>query len=374
MLVRRSRTIAGSMLLLPLARLGPGADSCGKPDTGAGAVPGVCGTDRAAAAARRDGPAAAVRGGPRDVLAPGPLDVGRRELGMVSRPVCRAAGAPGGVGTWTLGSAAVGRLRLGGWALAGLTTGDCDAAFPSHVARRACVAPARRLRAGLARRRALPRSSSNRRHSRRPDGGDGARSAASAAQRAGATAAAGRGAGRMAARPLAFSAADNWAWQPGQYVPPPPGADDMGPGPLGAATQRRMDMAGGPLGLSVPLGRELTDQGVSSPYSPVSCRKRGLDAHHETAVVPSDAVHRTAGGLPAEASVGLGRHPLVAVRSEARASDVQRLHGRDGVRGGLRLRRGVLQRASFQRLRPDAVAQPDRLGDLARARATPRSA
>ena len=33
-----------------------------------------------------------------------------------------------------------------------------------------------------------------------------------------------------------------------------------------------------------------------------------------------------------EASVGLGRHPLVAVRPQARPPDVQRLHGRAGIR------------------------------------------
>ena len=57
-------------------------------------------------------------------------------------------------------------------------------------------------------------------------------------------------------------------WQPGHWISAAttgPGSparllaaaariDDVGPGPLGAATRRRMDMAGGSLGLSVPLG------------------------------------------------------------------------------------------------------------------------
>ena len=252
MLVRRM-SLCWFNAAVALGRLGPGADSCGKPDTGAGAVPGVCGTDRAAAAARRDGPAAPVRGGSRDVLAPGPLDVGRRELVMVSRPVCRAAGSPGGVGTWTLGSATVGWLRVGGWALAGLTTETGDAAFPSRVSRRACVAPARRLRTGLHATARYPGHCPTVATAAASDGGDGARSAASASQRAGATAARGSWAGRMAARPL-----DSRRQQLGLAARSIRAAttrgDDMGPGPLGAATHRRMDMAGGPLGLSIPLG------------------------------------------------------------------------------------------------------------------------
>src|SRR5580658_3079617 len=61
------------------------------------------------------------------------------------------------------------------------------------------------------------------------------------------------------------------------------------------------------------------------------------DTAHETHVVPPDAIHRTARRLPRAEPLGVGRHPFVAVRSEACASDVQRLHGRVGIRGGVRL-------------------------------------
>ena len=50
---------------------------------------------------------------------------------------------------------------------------------------------------------------------------------------------------------------NNWSWQPGQYVPPPHGADDLGAGPMGAATHRRLDLAGGPLGLTHSARGEL---------------------------------------------------------------------------------------------------------------------
>ena len=59
--------------------------------------------------------------------------------------------------------------------------------------------------------------------------------------------------------------------------------------------------------------------------------------------------------------VGVGRHPFLAVRPAARASHVQRLHGRARIRRRMRLRRGLRQRAPLERLRADAVAQPDRL-------------
>ena len=62
-------------------------------------------------------------------------------------------------------------------------------------------------------------------------------------------------------------------------------------------------------------------------------RIAALDAVLEAPnVVPPDAVHRTAGRLPREASVGLGRHPLLAVRPAPRPPHVQRLHGRAGIR------------------------------------------
>ncbi len=82
---------------------------------------------------------------------------------------------------------------------------------------------------------------------------------------------------------------------------------------------------------------------------------------HEAHVVSPDALYGAAGRLQAEASVSVGRHPFLALRSRARPSHVQRLHGRDGVRRGRGLRRHLLQRAPQQRLRPDAVAEPDRL-------------
>ena len=46
---------------------------------------------------------------------------------------------------------------------------------------------------------------------------------------------------------------NSWAWQPGEVCATATRVDDMGPWPLGAAAYRRMDMAGGALGLSVPL-------------------------------------------------------------------------------------------------------------------------
>ena len=56
----------------------------------------------------------------------------------------------------------------------------------------------------------------------------------------------------------------------------------------------------------------------------------------------------------------MGGHPLLAVRPTPRAPHVQRLHGRAGIRRHVRLRRDLRQRAPLQRLRPDAVAEPDR--------------
>ena len=84
-------------------------------------------------------------------------------------------------------------------------------------------------------------------------------------------------------------------------------------------------------------------------------------AHHETHVVPPDAVYGASGRLQPEAPLGLGRHPFFAVRPPARASHVQRVHGRARIRRGARIRRDLRQRASFQRLRAHALAQPDRL-------------
>ena len=82
---------------------------------------------------------------------------------------------------------------------------------------------------------------------------------------------------------------------------------------------------------------------------------------HEADVVPPDAVHRIARRFPREAPVGVGRYPFLAVRPAARASHVQRLHGRARIRRRMRLRRGLRQRAPFERLRADAEPEPDRL-------------
>ena len=118
--------------------------------------------------------------------------------------------------------------------------------------------------------------------------------------------------------------------------------------------------AGFPYSCQPPLAAAVSS--LPSPlviYFPLN--SPGRQPRHEVHVVPPDAVHRTAGRLPREASVGVGRHPFLAVRPEARAPHVQRLHGRARIRCLLRLRRDLRQRAPFQRLRPDAVAQPDRL-------------
>ena len=65
-------------------------------------------------------------------------------------------------------------------------------------------------------------------------------------------------------------------------------------------------------------------------------------------------------------------HPSVWVDIHSSLFDPKRAHlmyndswTRMELRGGLRLQRRLLQRASFQRLWPDALAQPDRLRDLA---------
>ena len=167
--------------------------------------------DRAAAAARRDRPAAAIRDGSRDVLAAGPLDVGRRELAWSSGPVRRAAGAAGGVGTWPLGAAAVRRLCLGGWPLAGLTAGRrrCRASITRVSSRPRCSrssaacgtsTPPRTTQVIVQPPTQPPQS----------DCVGRARAAAATAKRTGAAAARGRRAGRLAARPLDFSG-NSWA-------------------------------------------------------------------------------------------------------------------------------------------------------------------
>ena len=90
--------------------------------------------------------------------------------------------------------------------------------------------------------------------------------------------------------------------------------------------------------------------------------RRGLARRRpgEAALVPPHAVHGPAGRLQAEASVGLGGHRPRAVRSREGARDVQRLPRRARARGRAGLRRHLLQRAPPERLRPDAVAEPDR--------------
>ena len=93
---------------------------------------------------------------------------------------------------------------------------------------------------------------------------------------------------------------------------------------------------------------------------------RGLRHHalrqssHEDDVVPPDAVSELAGGLQHQASQRVGRHRSGAVRSRRDGRDVRHLHRSTRLCRGLRLRRDLRQRAPQQRLRPDAVAQPDR--------------
>ena len=88
-------------------------------------------------------------------------------------------------------------------------------------------------------------------------------------------------------------------------------------------------------------------------------KRRGTS--HEDALVPPDALHGAARRLPGEASLRLGGHPLLALRPAPRAPHVQRLHRRAGIRGGVRLRRDLRQRAPLQRLRADAEPEPHRL-------------
>ena len=86
---------------------------------------------------------------------------------------------------------------------------------------------------------------------------------------------------------------------------------------------------------------------------------------NEDPVVPPDALHAPARGLRAATRIGVGRHRPRAVRRALRARALQRVHGRARARRRARLRRHLRERAPPERLRPDAVAEPDR-GGLAR--------
>jgi hypothetical protein len=74
----------------------------------------------ATAASGRDDAAAAVRARACCGLAARSLDLGRLGLELAARSVCRTAIAAGGVGTQTVGPTAIRRLRLGRWASGGL--------------------------------------------------------------------------------------------------------------------------------------------------------------------------------------------------------------------------------------------------------------
>ena len=138
--------------------IGAGDHACAEP----GAVAGRHSAQRSAGAARRGDPAAAVGAGPRDVLAPGSLDVGRRELGLVPGPICRAAGPAGGVGARALGRSSR-RAATSGSTAAGRVDDDAPRIPRGWLCRRSWPCSA----AGAAsRRNARPRSSSSRRHSR----------------------------------------------------------------------------------------------------------------------------------------------------------------------------------------------------------------
>src|SRR5215472_16587946 len=58
---------------------------------------------------------------------------------------------------------------------------------------------------------------------------------------------------------------------------------------------------------------------------------------HEADVVSPDALHRIARRFSREASLGVGRYPVLAVRPAARASHVQRLYGRARICRRMRL-------------------------------------
>ena len=82
---------------------------------------------------------------------------------------------------------------------------------------------------------------------------------------------------------------------------------------------------------------------------------------HEDDVVPPDAVPGPAGGLQPEAPQRLGRHRPRPVRPGGHGGDLPDLHRAAHLRRGVRVRRHLRQRAPQQRLRPDALPQPDRL-------------
>jgi len=117
-----------------------------------------------------------------------------------------------------------------------------------------------------------------------------------------------------------------------------------------------------PADIPARAGKKMTSGNPCRPARRPRAPRTLRSVPHEAAVVPPHAVHRAARRFPGQASLGVGRHPFLAVRPQARPPHVQRLHGRDGVRGGLWLRCDLLQRAPLQRLRPHALAEPDRDG------------
>ena len=362
MLDRRRITNVGSTihLAIPLFALVAGASAChgatGSGDhawTGPRAVAGHHRPDRSAGAAHRDHPAAAGRGGPRDVPGAPATGCGTARAGVGPRANTSNGRRRRRCGNRVIGcsgpTADTSGLTAAGQADRWHACTSAYLALPALAILVGCVRdgspPPRTTQVIVQPQHSRPRWSSRDRLRRRKANWCRRRPSMP-----------GRWSG---SRAIGWLSGTSWVWQPGQYVPPPPGQTTWVPG------RWMQQPSGGWTWLEGPLG--LTGS-VDEPGSFAAILAGSLSEEwtsHEAAVVPSDAVHRAAGGLPAEASVGVGRYPLVAVRSEARAPDVQRLHGRDGVRRRLRLRRGVLQRASLQRLRPDAVAQPDRLRSLA---------
>src|SRR5262249_47557598 len=81
---------------------------------------------------------------------------------------------------------------------------------------------------------------------------------------------------------------------------------------------------------------------------------------NEGALVPPDALHPASRGFRPATRVGVGRHRPRPVRRPLRPHALQRVYGRARTRRRARLRRHLRERAPPERVRADAVAEPDR--------------
>ena len=122
--------------------------------------------------------------------------------------------------------------------------------------------------------------------------------------------------------------------------------------PTGRARVRQLE------GRTAHRHRALRAHNPPRPAPPMPLDKRRQlsrrERPHEVLLLPPDAVDRAHRGAAAMAG------EQCRLRPRARQAALRQLHRHDGVRGGVRLRLGGVQRAPLQPIRPDGQPQPDR--------------